>query len=67
MALHAPQLIVGARMLYLVWLPADLPIVPVLQERSWKIAYRSETSIVLQRSAPRTADMAKPSVAPRVP
>ena len=23
MALHAPQLIVGARMLYLVWLPAD--------------------------------------------
>jgi len=22
-ALHAPQLIVGARMLYLVWLPAD--------------------------------------------
>ena len=51
----------------LVWLPADLPIVPVLQERSWKIAYRSETSIVLQRSAPRTADVAKPSVAPRFP
>ena len=32
MALHAPQLIVGARMLYLVWLPEDpaaaAPLVP---------------------------------------
>jgi hypothetical protein len=39
-----------------IWLPSDLPIVPVLERQAWKVAYRSEKSTVLTRAEPRSSD-----------
>jgi hypothetical protein len=34
-----------------IWLPKDLPIVPVLRDRGWHVAFESDVSIVFSRSA----------------
>jgi hypothetical protein len=34
----------------LVWVPVRLPIVPVLKQRGWTVAYESPVSVVLQRA-----------------
>jgi hypothetical protein len=46
----------------LVWLPAELPIVPVLKQRGWSVAYESQVSVVLERtqSGPRIESTLRP-------
>jgi hypothetical protein len=46
----------------LVWLPARLPIVPVLKERGWSVAYESQVSVVFERahSGPRVEVALRP-------
>jgi hypothetical protein len=34
-----------------IWLPKDLPIVAVLRDRGWHVAFESDVSIVFSRSA----------------